>query len=173
MLYTAAGTRLETRPTPPRSPTQQSAKDAEDASRAEFLEEFGELEPERAPDHDRIEQGVALAFHASLDLPRAPEQWNTAPVDRDEAYELLEMANELLFELCPVDRRRRNDHLLGYPAVSSLMYDPTPTGSVHLLNLFSHADLGWCWHDGDYLHVSITPEALRKRDFGTVANDAG
>ena len=53
-------------------------------------------------------------------------------------------------------------------------YDPTPKGDwLPLIGLSSHEDLGWCWHDGDYLHIAIERAKLAERDFSTVASDAG
>ncbi|TNE91795.1 MAG: DUF1963 domain-containing protein [Deltaproteobacteria bacterium] len=65
-------------------------------------------------------------------------------------------------------------YLLGYPAVSTLAYDPTPGPEwISLLTLASVEELGWCWHDGDYLHVFIERERLARADFSNLAADAG
>ena len=77
-------------------------------------------------------------------------------------------------DLSPWLERASGDHLFGYPSVSSLAYDPTPEGDwVPLLDLWSHEDLDWCWHDGDYLHIAIERSKLAAGDFSELASDAG
>lgn len=173
MLYTPAGADVAPRPKPERSDAQRAAKEKSDAEWRAFEEEHGAQDLEPLP--EVLEGGVAIRFTPSLDLPRSPDQRSDWPMDdRGAVYELLDFADELLFELCGIERNERDDHLLGYPAVSSLGYDPTPEGDwLHLLGLFSHEDLGWCWHDGDYLHVAIERARLDDADFSVLASDAG
>ena len=65
-------------------------------------------------------------------------------------------------------------HLLGYPAVSSLAYDPTPGPEwLPLLSLSSVDELDFCWHDGNPLHVFIERERLAAGDFSSLRADAG
>lgn len=172
ILYTPAGAELTARARPPRSEAQQKAKDEEDAwMRARLAERGREYEPRPV----RVDKESAVALRPSLDLPRSPDQRRDWPFeDYDAVDEFLDSASALLFELSGIERDRADDHLLGYPAVSSLGYDPTPEGDwLHLLGLFSHDDLGWCWHDGDYLHVAIARERLAGADFSELASDAG
>lgn len=67
-----------------------------------------------------------------------------------------------------------DDHLLGYPTNNTFAYDPSPgrLWSV-LLNVRSHRDLGWSWHDGGKLVVFVRTAKLHKADFSDLKSDAG
>lgn len=55
---------------------------------------------------------------------------------------------------------RGSDHVFGYPAHTSLGYDPTPKDMLPLLTLRSHAERDWQWHDGDCLMLFVRPGSI-------------
>lgn len=177
ILYTPAGTRLVPTAPPPPSAAQRAVEEEDAADVARLREERG---PDAVPirSYPLRASGVALRFHRGIDLPRAPGQGAPRPIadptDWDALYVFQDAMDEVVRHASPRSRRPADDHLLGYPGVSSLAYDPTPEGDwVPLVGLWSHEDLGWCWHDGDYLHAAIARPRLAAADFSAVASDAG
>jgi hypothetical protein len=172
VLYTDASATLSPREAPPRS-AAQLAEDEEVAAICAKLGKGYEPTAKARP------EGVAVRMVPSLDFPRGTDQrkdWSDLGVERGPAlWDLMARLDELLRPLLDKpDGQQIYDHLLGYPGQSSLGYDPTPGPEwVYLLCLSSHDDLGWCWHDGDYLHVSIERSRLEARDFSKLGCDAG
>ena len=71
-------------------------------------------------------------------------------------------------------RVRQEAYLLGYPAVSTLAYDPTPgAGWASLLTLSSIDALDWSWGGGAYLHLFIEQSRLLVGDFSQIVADVG
>lgn len=65
-------------------------------------------------------------------------------------------------------------YMLGYPPVSTLVYDPTPGPEwMPILSVYSDDGLEFCWHDATSLHVFITRAALAARDFSALRADVG
>jgi uncharacterized protein YwqG len=119
----------------------------------------------REPPEEVHASGVRhLRFAAAVDLPFDEDQapsWPFPP-DTEDVYSAL------------VSDLRTFDHLLGYPAHSTLAYDPHPGPHwIALLTVFSDDDLRWCWHDGDALMIFIEAARLRSHDFGELRSDAG
>jgi hypothetical protein len=92
----------------------------------------------------------------------AAKKWPLSASQRDAYW-------ELRLRLHPSQR-----YCLGYPFNTSLGYDPTPGPEWRsLLTLGSDDDLGWCWHDGDWLVTFIEEKRLRAGDFSQIRSDAG
>lgn len=157
---------------------QRLNEEAALASRARKVEEVAQRL--RWPDYLDEDFSVKLGefgvqFLPGLDLPRSIEQRDDWPVaTREESWQFLDDLHEIWKSVQDGVQVWRGDHLLGYPGQSTLGYDPTPDASwIPFLCLSSHEDLGWCWHDGDYLHLFVRPEKLAQRDFADLACDAG
>ena len=120
----------------------------------------------RRPCPPDLEQpGITGRFGTvELDLPRAPEQRTDWP----------EGLADPLTDWWHQQRPQHPAYLLGYPAVSTLAYDPTPgPGWTSLLTLRSDRELDWSWHDGAYLHLFIERSRLAAGDFSRIVADAG
>lgn len=119
-----------------------------------------ELEGEYRPDP----QPVRFEFAWSLPTQEPlVAEWPIDDPDFDEPCPIATFAEEL----CPVE------HLFGHTDFTSLYYDPTPEGHIPFLTLSSLEELDWCWNDGDFLQVFITPDALAAGDFSSLRSDAG
>ncbi len=157
-IYTPASTPLVRRALPPHSEAQAAQLEEE----AAYGAEFGEAMPKPG------EVSLPLSFTPFLDFPRAPEQRKDWPLD--EADRLIDVYCEVLEGL----HETEGDQLLGYPGQRSLAYDPRGgRGWESLLCLNSHEALGWAWHDGDLLYVSIEASRLAASDFSALRSDAG
>jgi hypothetical protein len=128
--------------------------------------------PVDVPQHER---SLRLRFVCGLDFPQSEDQRADWPVPQSEARDYYSELRTIWDSVVDPDSLPRyRDHLLGYPGVSSLAYDPTPDPSwAHLLCLGSHPELDWGWHDSDFLHVFVEHERLRRADFSNLIADAG
>jgi hypothetical protein len=165
--------RVRTSPPPP-SPMQHQERLADE----QFVRELEERHAKEVPQGLRWprepkkaipeeERQFAIRFVAGLDFPQSVEQRDDWPnLGTETACDYFDELADIWSSVAPLGS---NDHLLGYPGQSSLAYDPTPGPSwSHLLCLSSHDDLEWCWHDGDYLHVFVEHERLRRADFSNL-----
>ena len=117
------------------------------------------------PEEWAEQPGFTLRFEeAEIDLPRDDVQRTDWPDGLVGPF----------LDWWHAHRPRRIGHLLGYPAVSTLPYDPTPSSEwTSLLTLSSVRELGWSWHDGAFLHIFIERERLVAGDFSNLRADAG
>lgn len=125
--------------------------------RAFFFTDTSELVRRESPTSPSEPQGFAVRFaDPAVDLPREGTQRSDWP----------DGLAEPLVEWWRERQPRFVAYLLGYPAVSTLAYDPTPGPEwTSLLTLSSNDELGWSWHDGAYLHVFIERARLAQSDF--------
>lgn len=117
--------------------------------------------------HDDKDTGTpakGVRFDLGMDLPRNRYLNVDYPSDVDDFYDAFYDS----FDDLP-------DHIFGYPTNDSLGYDPTPTDGEWLpfINLKSHDELNWCWHDGNRLMIFIEKSALAVGDFSNLMADAG
>lgn len=133
----------------------------------------------RWPDAPELEVSVerlqfGIRFRRGFDLPHSVEQRDDWPVPtREDSRTFLEELHQIWRSIQTDAPTLGGDHFLGYPSQSSLAYDPTPKDSVPFLSLSSQDELGWCWHDGDYLHVFARSVDLARGNFASLASDAG
>lgn len=115
-------------------------------------------------DKDTLTPSKGIGFVAGVDLPCNGYCEVSYPDDVGAFYDKFYETFDVI-----------DDHLFGYPANDSLGYDPTPQDGEWLpfINLQSHDDLKWCWHDGDRLMVFIEKSALARGDFTNMKADAG
>lgn len=119
-------------------------------------------------------QGKKIEFQLGIDLPVCADLIVDWPADKDQVLAAFDGSG------VGFDGMDFCDHMLGYPVNDSFGYDPRPEYRdnaegrwLTLLNVVSHEDLGWTWHDGDKLMVFIEAEALQRRDFSQLKSDAG
>ena len=181
-LYCPAGTTLIARPPPPRSAAQLDEQRLCDEIVRESKERhakevaLGLRWPDEPEDDVPVEQRqFGVRFLPGLDLPHSIEQRQDWPVrTREESWTFLADLHEIWRCIQTDAPTLGGDHFLGYPGQSSLAYDPTPNADwAPFLCLSSHDELGWCWHDGDYLHVFVRPVDLARGNFASLASDAG
>lgn len=77
-----------------------------------------------------------------------------------------------VFDALNAVREPFGDHLFGWPAHTSLGYDPTPKDMLPLLTLQSHDEREWHWHDGDCLMLFVKPGTVA-RGWLSLGSDAG
>jgi uncharacterized protein YwqG len=126
------------------------------------------LEPFEPPAPVRLGSTATLTFQLGADVPPWP-----CDESSNKGWPISESQYEAYWEL----RQRLHPsrrYLLGYPFNTTLAYDPTPGPEWRsLLTLSSDDELGWCWHDGDWLVTFIEDQRLRAGDFSQIRSDAG
>lgn len=111
----------------------------------------------------------ALRFEVGMDLPHDACQRTDWP-----SPELAGVLVEWWRERERATVAARWGYLLGYPAVSTLAYDPTPGPEwTPLLSLDTVDSLELWWHDGGPLHVFGRRDRLRVGDLSELAADSG
>lgn len=110
-------------------------------------------------------RAVGVTFASGWKLPfdsyQAPPSWPSAA------------RSDALFDALDAVRGERwSDHVFGYPAHTSLAYDPTPTSMLPLLTLRSNEERAWTWHDGDCLMLFVAPGTII-RGWIALGSDAG
>jgi hypothetical protein len=112
----------------------------------------------------RESPNTAISLAAGVDLPRHEVLSDDWPLDKE--------AVDCLFTELHRLGQDSQGHLLGYPAFSTLAYDPTP-GNDWLPLLTVNSILDWCWHDGTKLMVFIERDNLTRHHFTQLKCDAG